>query len=109
MKDTKKLLFRFNPDAPLRQTVNFIRAQVAGQGTEKSFALTALETRKSFDESGYGLMLPLNIITNSNDTSAVIPALVYLDGSGYSERTLNQLLESIGLPEVRELVEYSLD
>ncbi|MEI7556752.1 hypothetical protein [Candidatus Chlorohelix sp.] len=109
MKNTKKLLFRFNPDTPLRQSVNFIRAQIAGQGTEKRFALTVLETRQRFDESSYGLMLPLNIIINPTNISDVIPALVYLDGSGYGDRTLNQLLEADGLPKVRELVEYSLD
>jgi hypothetical protein len=108
MQDSKKLLFRFNPDKPLRQTVNFIRAQVAGQGTEKNFALTVLASRQQFDDSGYGISLPLNIITCSTGTEAVIPALVYLDGVGYGEHSLNQLLVETGLQEVTEAVSYCL-
>jgi hypothetical protein len=109
MNNAQKVVCTFNPNRPIRQVANFIRAQVAGKGVEKSFVLKTLEARAKFDESGLGLALPIETIIHPTAVTEVVAALVYLDGSGYGDYSLNQLLVAVKMFPVEGPAAYSLD
>lgn len=108
MNDTEKALFTFSPDKPVRQITNFIRAQIAGKGLEKSFALKTLEVKKSLDEGHLSLAALLNLLVQPADNENVIYALMYLDGSGFGSRTVNDLLVSSRQEILNDQLAYCL-
>jgi len=109
MNDAKKVLYTFSPDRPIRQITNIIRAQIAGKGLEKNFALKTLEAKNRFDEIGNRHLFILDLLVKRPEIEEVIYALMYLDGNGFGEKSLNDLLVISRMCLVDEPLEYSFD
>lgn len=109
MYDLKTATQSFNPNKPIRQIANFMRAQIAGQGLEKSLVFKSLELKTRLDESGYGFLIALDILAMPNNLAQVIPVVIYLDGNGYGDKSLNELFSLIGQYTLEGSVSYKLD
>ena len=109
MYEPSTIVYSFNPNQPLRRITNIMRAQVAGKGIEKDFVLNSLATKEKLDATENSFVAALEMIMTPSDLAQVIPALVYLDGSGYGDEALNELLVKGKKFPTEEPVGYSLN
>jgi hypothetical protein len=107
--DTQVIAYAFSPDKTISQVTNVIRAQVAGKGLEKDFVLRSLASKAKFEELSYGLGLLLDQVVYPYNRNHLVYALIYLDGTGHGQSSLNDLLAKAGMTNLGGPVSYTPD
>ena len=96
----------FDPNQQIRSIAQTFRDDYMGGGSEKNLAKLILTLNEMQASQSYPKLYSVVAMLGSKENwlPTISSCFLWLDGNGYGERTVNQLRQGQGLPELEQVV-----